>query len=147
MPNPQIQQGVLNRVRCSVIVPNFTNLNITASYMGKSFAKVDFEGNFVEQIETGTGAVRSPEPYVMTTVTIGILRSQSLAASWVSQFQTDSYLGPVNVHPDSSAFPIISINDAVIRHLDPGAFDGADPVVRLTLRGTVNINDKMWSFA
>ncbi|MDP9651712.1 hypothetical protein [Paraburkholderia caledonica] len=146
MPNPQIQQGVLNRVRCSVIVPNFTSLNITASYMGKSFAKVDFEGNFVEQIETGTGAVRSPEPYVMTTVTIGILRSQALAANWVAQFKTDSYLGSVNVHPDSSAFPVISINDTVIRHLDPGAFDGADPVVRLTLRGTVNINDNMWSF-
>lgn len=146
MPNPQIQQGVLNRVRCSVIVPNFTNLNITAPYMGKSFAKIDFEGNFVEQIETGTGMVRSPEPYVPVTVTVGLLRSQALAASWVAQFQSNSFVGSINVHPDSSAFPIISVTDAVIRHLDPGAFDGADPVVRLTLRGTTNINDQMWSF-
>jgi hypothetical protein len=146
MPNPQIQQGVLNRVKSSVIVPNNTALNIAASYMGKSFVKVDFEGNFVEQIETGTGMVRSPEPYVPTTITVSLLRSQALSATWVAQFQSNSFIGPVNVHPDSSVFPVISVTDVVIRHVDPGAFDGADPIVRLTLRGTVNINDQMWSF-
>jgi hypothetical protein len=144
--NPQIQQGVLNRLRSSVIVPAYTNLSITAPYMGKSLVKVEFEGNVVEQIETATGAVRSPEPFVMASVTVGVLRSQSLAASWLAQAQSDGYLGQVNVHPDTSVYPVISLAETVIRHIDNGAFDGTDPIVRLTLRGTYYVNAKMWSF-
>jgi hypothetical protein len=145
MANPQITQGVLNRVRTSAIIPGNTSLNITAPYMGKSFIVVNFEGNFVEQIETGTGAVRSPEPYVMATATVGLLRTQSLAANWMAQAQEDGYVGLVNLHADSSAFPVLTLNEAVIRSIEPGAFDGSDPVVRLTLRGIFYVNANMWS--
>lgn len=145
MANPQITQGVLNRVRTSVVVPNYPGLSVTAPYMGKSFAKLDFEGNFVEQIETGTGAVRSPEPFVMATLTVSILRPQSLSAAWLAQAQLDGYLGQVNAHSDSSVFPVVSLNETVIRHIDPGAYDGTDPIVRLTLRGTFYVNGAMWA--
>jgi hypothetical protein len=145
--NPMVAQGVLNRVRCSVVVPNFTSLNITAPYMGRSFAKIEFEGNFVEQIGTGTGAVNSPEPYVFATVTVGLLRTQALAANWAAQFQTNSGIGPITIHSDTSAFPPITVSNAVIRHLDPGAYDGTDPVVRLALRGEFYINNDLWSYA
>jgi hypothetical protein len=112
--------------------------------MGKSFAKLDFEGNFVEQIETGTGAVRSPEPFVMATLTVSILRTQGLSAAWLAQAQDDGYIGLVNAHGDSSVFPVVSLNETVIRHIDPGAYDGTDPIVRLVLRGTFYVNGAMW---
>lgn len=143
--NPIVAQGTLNRVRCSIIVPNYTSLNITAPYMGKSFATIDFEGNFDEQIETATGAVTSPEPYVMATITVGILRTQSLASSWLTQAQTTSDLGEIVINSDTAAFPSITLSAAVIRSLEPGAYDGMDPVSRLTLRGVFYINNDLWN--
>lgn len=145
--NPLVSQGTLNRVRCSVIVPNFSSLNITAAYMGKSFASIDFEGAFDEQIETGTGAVTSPEPYVMATISVGLLRTQSLAVAWLNQAQTSSDLGTIIIHSDTAAFPAISLRSSVIRSLEPGAFDGMDPVARLTLRGVYDINNNLWNLS
>lgn len=146
MANPYLIAGPLNRVRCHVVISATPTLNIQSSYMGKSFAHIEFEGDFVQQIEVGTGVVNSPEPYVMASITVGLLRSQPLAASWLSQAQDTGVLGDVTIHSDTSAFPAITLNDTAIRSITPGAYDGTDPVVRLTLRGTFNINSALWSF-
>jgi hypothetical protein len=146
MANPYLVAGPLNRVRCSVVVTSTPTLNITSQFMGKSFAHIELEGDFVQQIETATGVVNSPEPYVMATITVGLLRSQPLAAAWLAQVQNTGVLGDVTIHSDTSAFPAITLNDTSVRSLNPGAYDGTDPVVRLTLRGTFNINSDLWSF-
>jgi hypothetical protein len=82
----------------------------------------------------------------MATITVGLLRSQGLSAAWLAQAQNTTILGDVTIYSDTSAFPALSINDTGIRSIDPGAFDGTDPVVRLTLRGSMNINSALWSF-
>lgn len=142
---PFVQQGTLNRLRCSIIVPNISGLNITASYMGKSFATVTFNGQFAELIPTATGGVTSPEPYVMATISVGLLRTQALSASWVGQGQLQSAIGPVTIYPDSAAFPSISLDNCIIRDIEPGAYDGMDPVVRLTINGIFYLNSDLWS--
>lgn len=146
MANPYLAAGPLNRVRCSVVVTSTPTLSITSQFMGKSFAHIEFEGDFVQQIEVGTGVVNSPEPYVMATITVGLLRSQGLSAAWLAQAQDTGILGDVNIHSDTSVWPAIALSDTVIRTINPGAFDGTDPVVRLVLRGTMNINAALWSF-
>jgi hypothetical protein len=146
MSNPYLVAGPLNRVRCHVVVAATPTLNVTPQQMGKSFARIEFEGDFNQQIETATGVVNSPEPYVMATITVGLLRSQTLAASWLTQAQNTTILGDVTIYSDTSAFPPITLNDAGLRSLEPGAYDGTDPVVRLTIRGTFNINSALWSF-
>jgi hypothetical protein len=145
MPNPFLNAGPLNRVRCHVVIPSIPTLNITPQFMGKQFARIEFEGDWNQQIETATGVVNSPEPYVMATITVGLLRSQGLSAAWLAQAQNTTVLGDVTIYSDTSAFPALSINDTGIRSIDPGAFDGTDPVVRLTLRGSFNINASLWS--
>lgn len=143
--NPRVTQGTLNRVRCSVVLADHPSLNITSSYMGKSFAKITFEGDMVDQEETATGVVNSPNPYVMATVEVGILRTQSLSSSWLSQLQATGALGDCEIHSDTAAFPEITLHNAVIQHMDPGAYDGRDPVVRLTLRGVFYVNNDLWN--
>jgi hypothetical protein len=143
--NPKIAQGSLNRVRCSIVIPGYPALNISSSYMGKNFASINFEGNFDEQIETGTGVVTSPEPYVMATVTVDLLRTQALAYNWLNQATTLSDLGPISIFSDTSAFPEIDLDTTVIRNCEPGVFDGKNPVVRLTLRGVLYANNNLWS--
>lgn len=146
MANPYLVAGPLNRVRCHVVVQATPTLNITAQNMGKSFAHIQFEGDFNQQIETATGVVNSPEPFVMASITVGLLRPQPLAAAWLAQVQKTGVLGDVTIHSDTSSFPAITLNDAAVRSMEPGAYDGTDPVVRLVLRGTFLINSAMWSF-
>lgn len=142
---PIVPQGTLNRVRASVVVTNTPSLNITSSYMGQSFVSVSFQGDFAQLIGTGTGGVTSPEPYVMATVTVSILRTQSLGNAWFSQTQANSAIGPITVYSDTSAFQAIPLDNCVIRGFDPGAFDGKDPVSRLTLEGIFYINSSLWA--
>lgn len=144
--NPLIQQGTLNKVRASVIVPGNSSLNITAAYMGKNFVTVSLEGDFTKLIGTATGAVTSPEPYVEGTISVGILRTQSLASNWRSQWENNGVIGGVSVFPDTAAFGEIDFHDCVIQHFDPNAWDGEDPVSRLTIKGLYFINNAMWSF-
>lgn len=96
--NPQIALGTLNRLRTSLVVPGFTILNVTASYMSKKFVKVTLDENpFAEGIETATGIVVSPEPYVMGTVTVGLLRTTGLAAAWLAQAKATSAIGDLSL--------------------------------------------------
>jgi hypothetical protein len=143
--NPQIAQGILNRVLTSIIIPSNTALNITAPYMAKGFCKPEFEGDWTGQIGTGTGVVNSPEPYIMVRVTANLLRTQALSGNWIAQGQNTTYIGQVNVHSDTSTFPIITMTDTSIFSIDPGAMDGTDPVVRLVLRGAMAINSSLWT--
>ena len=143
--NPLIAQGTLNRVRCSIVVPNYPALNVTSPYMGASFASFDFSGPFSQLIPTGTGAVNSPEPYVEGTITVALLRTQALANAWLQQAQTLSDLGAVTIHSDTAAFPANTIYTTIIQDFNPGAFDGRDPVVRLVLRGIAYMNNDLWS--
>lgn len=144
--NPLIQQGTLNKVRASVIVPGTSSLNITAAYMGRNFVTVSLDGDFTKLIGTGTGAVVSPEPYVEATITVGILRTQPLATSWRNQWESQGAIGDVSVFPDTTGFGEFDFHNCVIQHFDPNAWDGEDPVSRLMLKGIYNINASMWSF-
>lgn len=142
---PQVQQGNLNRLYTAIVVPNFINLNVTASYMSKGQAHVTFNGKATNQIPTATGIVNSQEPFVMAGIDINLLRSQTLAAAWLAQFQTQSILGPVEVYSDSSAFPMLPFANVAIENVDPGPYDGTDPTIKFSLSGTFYINSAMWT--
>ena len=145
MANPVLSQGTLNRVRGSIIIASFPSLNITPAFMGKNFITVDFDEDYTDQIETATGVVNSPEPYIMATVTVGVLRTLPLALAWREQAKATSILGHISVHSDTTAFPVYHFRSVVIKKFDPGAYDGKDPVSRLTLRGVYDINNDLWN--
>ena len=143
--NPLVAQGTLNRIRCHVVVPSFTELNITSSYMTKNFATISFDDNFTDQIPTATGVVNSPAPYTMASLSVGLIRTQSLAQSWLAQSQATSILGEVVIHSDTAAWPAITISQASILHIQPGPFDGMDPTVQLSIRGVYYLNNDLWN--
>ena len=144
--NTAIAKGTLNRIRCSVVLPNNPSLNIISSQMGKSMARVTFEGQLVNQIPTATGVVNSPEPYVMVTITIALLRTTPLAAAWLAQLLADSNIQDATVYSDTAAFPPIALEDVVINHFDPGPYDGSSPDTPLVLRGALPVNNNLWTY-
>jgi hypothetical protein len=143
--NPLAQQGSLNKVRGSIVIALNPALNVTAPYMSKGMFSIGFEGNMTEQIETATGVVNSPEPYVMVTIMVDLLRTQSLSYAWLAQAMATTDIGPVVAYTDSSAFPTIPLDNCVMRIIDPGKMDGNDPTVKLTIRGVFYINALLWA--
>lgn len=145
MPNPNIAQGTLNRIQASVIITNIPALNITPPYMSKAFVSITPDGDFDSLIQTGTGGVSSPEPYVFYTVTIGILKTQALADAWETQANTLTDIGPFSVYPDSIALQNYNFESGIIVSIAPAPFDGTDPAMTLTLKGVRQINNQLWN--
>jgi hypothetical protein len=143
--NPGIARGVLNRVRCSVVVPGFSSLNVIPANMGRALARISFSDNLVNQIPTGTGLVNSPEPYIRATITIALLRTQQISASWFAQILDDSSIGEATIYSDTSVFPPIALQDVVANHIDPGPFDGTNPDFMLVLAGALPVNNRLWT--
>lgn len=143
--NPRVQQGTLNRVRVSVIPASFPALAIPSSYMGKRFATFRPEGNFVHQAETGTGVVNSPEPYVMATIEVNLIRTLALTWAWIEQIRNTAIIGDVTIHSDTAAFPALTIHNSIARMLNPGQFDGVDPTSLLIFSGVWYENESLWS--
>ena len=145
MANTFVAQGTLNRIRCSIVFANFPGLQITASYMGKSMASVTFNDNFVDQIKTATGTVISPEPYVMTSVAVNLLRTTPLGAAWLAQLKDTGSLGPATIYSDTNAFPDIDLVNVTVSGFNPAAYDGTDPAIHLGLQGVFYVNNSLWS--
>src|ERR1700677_96176 len=143
--NPQTIQGILNRVITSVVVTSFPQLSLTAPFMAKSMAQLDFDEDAVDQIGTATGIVNSPQPYVLATLTANLLRSQGIAAAYIAQWQQQAILGSVTVYPDSHVFPPITLVNCSLLRPTPGPYDGQDPTVKATIKGVFYTNAIMWS--
>ncbi|MDE1854690.1 MAG: hypothetical protein KGI38_13340, partial [Thaumarchaeota archaeon] len=62
-----------------------------------------------------------------------------------TQWETQGSIGSISVFSDTSAFAEFDLDTCVIQHFDPNAYDGEDPVSRLTLTGIYYINSAMWN--
>lgn len=141
------QGGPLNRVRAAVNVQNTPTLNIIAQNMGGGFVTVALQGDAAGLIGTGTSGVATLEPYQMAFVTVDLLRTQPLGSAWFTQMQTNSAIGPITVYPDTTAFQPVPLDNCVISNIDLGAWDGKNPVIRLSLHGVFYINSAAWSLS
>jgi hypothetical protein len=143
--NPQIPQGVLNRILGSVVVPSFPALNVTASFLGVEMIRLAFDGEATTFINTGTGAVTSGEPYQMVTVTIHLLKTQQLSAQYERQRQTQSVIGDITVRPDvSTGLQPYDFTNCAIQGVRELAFDGKDAGYAVIVRGYQLINNSLW---
>ena len=143
--NPLIAQGALNRVLTHIVIPSNPQLTVSASFMAKSLARLNFEEDFVDQIGTATGVVNSPVPYVMANIEMNLLRSQSVSGLWIAQAQLNGVIGTVTAYPDSTVYPAVTLANCSIKSYDPGAYDGTDPTVKVVVRGTFYANAVLWA--
>jgi hypothetical protein len=142
--NPNITQGMLNRVRGHLVVADFPGLAITASNMSRSMIQITFEDDSVDKIKTAVGFVDAPNVFLQTQVVVGILRSQTLSGNWLAQMQQDSSIGQVSIYSDSSVFPTIILTHCSIMHVDPGPYDATNPEVKVIVVGQFNVNNNLW---
>lgn len=144
MPNPLISQGTLNRLRGSVVWASFDSLNITAPYLGKGGISLGFGGDSTVFIDTMTGAVTSPEPYIRAQLRIELLKTQSLADAFKTQMETNSILGDCTVRPDSAALSPYQLTNCAIEGVADLQFNGEVAGYAIRISGYYNINSALF---
>lgn len=137
--------GTLNRALVHITFASFPALNIGIQNMGKSLAQLSFEGDFNYQADVAVGLIPSPEPFVPGVINVSVLRTTALGNAWYQQLFATTTLGTVVVYPDTTAFSSTTLANAVVRSFDPGAYDGVDAVIKMTIRGAIYPNNDMWS--
>jgi hypothetical protein len=143
--NPMIPQGTLNRLRGSVNFVSNSQLNVTAPYLGKAGITLTLEGESTLMIPTMSGVVTSPEPYMMVSATINLLKTQNLAAVFKAQMENTTLIGDFVVTPDASTLPTYYVNNAAIESVKEMGLNGEDAGFVITLKGYYLVNNALWN--
>lgn len=145
MPSPNIQQGTLNRIRASIIFPQLTFLNITSPFLGRRGITISFEGNATVYIDTMTGAVTSPEPYLRMTLTADLIKSQAYANQFKTQLELASLLGPAIVRPDAPAMQPFYLENCSIMNPGDLDFNGTTSSFPIRIGGIYQVNSSLYT--
>jgi hypothetical protein len=145
MPNPTVPQGVLNRVRGSVTIPRNTLLNVSASYLGPDGITFSPTGKSVSYIRTLTGAVRSPEPYMLLEGSIQLLRTQGLANLYKRAMEVDCFLGEITVRLDSTKLEPYTYYNCSITSVAPLKANGTDAGFVIGVEGVYLSNSNLFN--
>lgn len=147
--NPGVNLGILNRLSASVSVPSFPALSVTAPFLAKQAIRLAPEGDATKFLEVLTGVVPSPEPYQMITVRMALVKTLPLCALYQAQFQQNTLIGNITVRPDvsrgSGGLQPFDVLNAAIMSYGEMDFSGEDPAFVVTLRGSWQVNNAMWS--
>jgi hypothetical protein len=141
MPNPLVDQGVLNLLRGSVTWEDFGALAVTAPYLDRAGITLRLEGEASTQHGTNTGIVQSPQPYMMCTVVVALLKTQPLSDRYKAQMEDTCLLGGFTVWPDTSTgLGPYDLSNGSIQSVGELSFNGSTPLFGISLRGVYYIN-------
>lgn len=143
--NPLIPQGTLNRIRGSIIIPDNPQLNVSASFLGKGGIGLSFEGESTTFIGTMAGVVTSPQPYIMVSVTINLLKTQGLANQYEAQRLSNSLIGQITVKGDASTLNDYTTLNCAIETVRELSFSGEDAGYVVSIKGYYPINNSLWN--
>jgi hypothetical protein len=140
MSNPLINQGSLNRLLGSVIIPALPYLTVTAPFLAKEGISIALEGAASDLHPTMTGGVPSPAPYQFAQITIHVLKTNALGQAYKTQFETNTTLGNVAVTTDTVALLPYNFDTCVLESVDPITLAGDIPGMAVKIRGIYRIN-------
>jgi hypothetical protein len=145
LPNPNIQQGTLNRIRGSLSFVSYPNLNITAPYLGRNAIRIVFQGAATQNINTMTGTVPSPEPYMVIEMTVDLIKTQAFAQQFMTQIGISSFLGDCTLRGDANPLQPFFLQNVSV--LNPGDlnFDGTSTSLPLRFGGYWEINSALFT--
>lgn len=140
-----INAGVINRLRGSISIVDFPELNIVAANLGKDMITISEQGEDTHAIPTATSIVNSPEPYKIVEFSAQIVRSQDLANRYKLQKEKFSVLGDVVIRPDTPSLSDYNLSNCSIKGLDPIKMNGEDVGYYIHFQGVYAINADLYS--
>jgi hypothetical protein len=153
--SPLIALGTLNRLVASVTWQSFPQLNVTPSYLNREAIRLALDGESTRFLPTIAGAVTSPEPYMMVTLTINLLKTQQLSALYKAQMESSTLLGNGVVRPDvapgstaigatGGGISPYDIVNCAIEGVREQSYSGEDAGWVVVCRGYYLVNSQLW---
>lgn len=143
--NPLIDQGVLNRIKGSVVWTAFPALNVTAPYLDREGINFRMASKISTRHPTMTGVVQSPEVYVEVELVIALLKTQPLSNAYKLQWESYSVLGDGVVYPDvSSGLGQFQLENMSIDGIGDLLFNGTTPIFGVSIGGTYVVNNQLF---
>lgn len=147
MANPLVAQGQLNRLRASILVPDAPILNVTSAFLSKRGISLSFEGQSTVYLDTMTGAVISPEPYLKASVTVYLVKTLPPATAYKQALEFLSAIGDISVVTDATSFPNYDLANCSIMSNAEQSFAGDQPDYPITLGGIYYVNSSLFDQA
>lgn len=145
MANPLIPQGTLNRILGSCIFLQNSQLNVIAGNLAEDAISIAPETPAGDYPATLTGAVQSPRPFQVYTVTLHIDRAQPIAQIWEQQLLSNSNVGDFTVTGDVAGLGPWPFLNGMIMNRNELAFTGLTVEYAIVLRGVYPINNALFS--
>lgn len=146
MANPLVSAGQLNRLVASVSWATFPTLNVTASFLNAGGIDLSLDGQATQMLPAMTAAVISPEPYMLATITINLLKTQALSQLYKAQMELSSPLGSCTVRPDvTSGLAPYMFQNCAIESVSAQSYNGSTAGYTVVCRGTYYINSNLFS--
>jgi len=120
---------------------------VTAGYLSRRGIALALDGDSTTFINTMTGAVTSPEPYMMITCTIHLIRTQTLGSQYKRQMEANALIGDGTVRPDvqtGTGIDPFQIVNCAIQGVNEMSFAGDDADFSVRIRGYFLVNANMW---
>ncbi len=143
--NPLVDQGFLNKLKANVFILDAPELNVSPSFLGKNMIRLALSGDATAYSGTATGAVPSLEPYLMASISIDLLKTQSLSDLYKRRMELNTRLGDITVTPDTDTLSPYTILNCSIASVGELSFAGADPGYGVMLTGYYIINAAAWN--
>jgi hypothetical protein len=143
--NPLVPQGTLNRIRAAVQWAANPALNVTVPFLGKEGISLAFEGNATDFIDTMTGAVTSPAPYMPIRLVMNLLKTQALANAYKLQQETSTLLGDGTVIPDALTLAPYQLINCAIEGVDELRFNGEVAGYAVRVKGYYIVNNNLFN--
>lgn len=144
-PNPLVDLGTLNRLRGSLLFPNFPQLNISASFLTRAGIRLSVEGDTTAMLPQMVSMVQSQEPYMKATILVGLVKTTSLVAAFKSKMESDSNLGPVTFYSDSKAIPAYDFTNCAIENFEGIDASGQSADYPIRISGTYYVNSGLFN--
>jgi len=142
---PNLIPGNLNRVRASIIVPGNATLNIPAQFQAKEGIIVAPQTPVVTQMQGMTTIINSEEPYQLLQITVSVIKSLAISATYLDAIRNSPILGDITVVPDTTTIPKFTIFNAAILNWNQISMAGLQPDFTLTIQGQYSISNDLWS--
>jgi hypothetical protein len=148
--NENVAQGLLNRVAANVIFNQGTLFAISPYYLGREGIRLTLEGNATDYFPTMTGAVPSPAPFQIATLTIALLKSQPQSQQIKQRFEFSTLLGDCTIYPDVNldgdhVLNNYVLHNCVLESVNAMSFAGEEPTWVVTIKGYYEVNSDMFS--
>jgi hypothetical protein len=143
--NPNLIPGNLNRVRANLVFPENTTLNIPAQFQAKEGLVVIPQTPVVTQMQGMTTVINSEEPYQLVQVSISVIKSLAISATWISQIQNGPTVGTMTVYPDTSAMAPFTFYNCAITNWNQISMAGLQPDFTIILQGQFNTSNDLWN--